>query len=81
MWKRRVLVDMGTSILLEAHVRSDFTAESALETVAQTLQSQGVPEQITLDRDLGFVGSAQGSDFPSARLALLRLPGSAGAGL
>jgi hypothetical protein len=28
---------MGTSVLLDAHVRSDFTAETALQTLASTL--------------------------------------------
>jgi transposase InsO family protein len=60
------IIDMGTSILLDAHVRSDFTAETALEALAQTLMKYGRPQQITLDRDTRWVGSPAGSDFPAA---------------
>jgi transposase InsO family protein len=60
------IIDTGTSILLDAHVRSDFTAETALEALAQTLMKYGRPQQITLDRDTRWVGSPAGSDFPAA---------------
>ncbi len=60
------VLDVGTSILLEAQVREDFTAETALAAVAQTLQTHGMPQQLTLDRDSRWVGSPHGSDFPSA---------------
>lgn len=60
------IIDMGTSILLDAHVRPDFTAETALEALAQTLMKYGRPHQITLDRDVRWVGSPIGSDFPAA---------------
>jgi transposase InsO family protein len=62
------IIDMGTSILLDAHVRSDFTAETALEALALTLAKHGRPEKITLDRDPRWVGSPSGSDFPAALL-------------
>jgi hypothetical protein len=60
------LIDQGTSILVDHHVRPDFTAEKALEAVAQTFAHQGLPTSITLDRDTRWVGAPQGSDFPSA---------------
>lgn len=60
------IIDTGTSMLLDAHVRSDFTAETALEALAQTLMKYGRPHQITLDRDVRWVGSPKGSDFPAA---------------
>jgi hypothetical protein len=60
------LIDQGTSILVDHHVRPDFTAETALEAVAQTFAEQGLPTSITLDRDTRWVGAPQGSDFPSA---------------
>ena len=72
------IIDMGTSVLLDAQVRDDFTAETALESLAQTLQTYGVPEQITLDRDVRWVGSPHGSDFPSA---LLRFGACLGIGM
>ena len=60
------IIDTGTSVLLDAHVRSDFTAETALEALASTLAKYGRPQRITLDRDARWVGSPQGSDFPAA---------------
>ena len=60
------IIDQGTSILVAHHVRSDFTAETALVSVAQTFTEQGLPTSITLDRDTRWVGAPQGSDFPAA---------------
>jgi transposase InsO family protein len=60
------VIDVGTSVLLDAHVRSDFTAETALHALASTLATYGRPQQITLDRDPRWVGSPAGSDFPAA---------------
>jgi hypothetical protein len=60
------IIDMGTSILLDAHVRPDFTAETALEALSRTIQTYGCPRSITLDRDTRWVGSPHGSDFPAA---------------
>ena len=60
------IIDKGTSVLLAHHVRADFTAETALQAVAQTFAEQGLPRSITLDRDTRWVGSPQGSDFPAA---------------
>src|SRR6266700_1547322 len=60
------IIDTGTSVLLDAHVRADFTAETALEALASTLAKYGCPKCITLDRDPRWVGSPAGSDFPAA---------------
>jgi transposase InsO family protein len=60
------IIDTGTSVLLDAHVRSDFTAETALQALATTLATYGRPRRITLDRDTRWVGSPAGSDFPAA---------------
>jgi transposase InsO family protein len=62
------IVDMGTSQILAAHVRADFTAETSLKAMAESLQAFGLPSYITIDRDTRLVGSPQGSDFPSAFL-------------
>ncbi len=59
-------VDMGTSVLVAAQVRADFTAESTLEMVAELLRTHGCPRHLTVDRDVRFVSSPHGSDFPSA---------------
>ena len=61
-------IDMGTSILVAAQVRADFTAETTLQAVAELLRTQGRPQMLTFDRDTRFVSSPQGSDFPSARV-------------
>ncbi|HEY6410160.1 MAG TPA: integrase, partial [Ktedonobacteraceae bacterium] len=61
-------IDMGTSVLLGAQVRADFTAQTTLEMVADLLRTHGCPKQLTVDRDPRFVSSPQGSDFPSALL-------------
>jgi len=45
------IIDKGTSVLVAHHVRSDFTAETALAAVAQTFAEHGLPTSITLDRD------------------------------
>jgi len=58
-------VDMGTSILLHAEVRPDFTAETALRAAAALVQQIGLPKAITIDRDPRFVGSALMRDFPA----------------
>jgi len=62
------LVDSGTSVLLDAQVREDFSAEVALEALVEPLQRYGCPASLTLDRDPRWVGSPSGSDFPSAVL-------------
>ncbi len=68
-------VDTGTSILVNAQVREDFTAETTLEAVVETLREQGRPETMTLDRDPRFVGSQKQRDFPSPLLRLLHCLG------
>jgi len=60
------IIDKGTSILVAHHIRSDFTAETALAAVAETFSSHGLPASITLDRDTRWVGAPQDSDFPAA---------------
>jgi hypothetical protein len=64
-------VDCGTSVLLAAQVRDDFTAETALVALAETLERYGVPATVTMDRDPLFVGSPGQRDFPSPLQRLL----------
>jgi hypothetical protein len=45
------VVDMGTSIVVAAHVHANFQAQTALEAMAEVLTEHGPPEAITLDRD------------------------------
>lgn len=58
-------VDVGTSLLLDAQAREDFTAETSVQAVATLVRAQGLPDQVTFDRDPRFVGSAQSRDFPA----------------
>ena len=58
-------VDAGTSILLGAQVRPDFTPETAIHAVADLVQQHGLPQAITIDRDVRLVGAPQQRDFPS----------------
>lgn len=69
------LVDEGTSLLLYSEVRTDFTAETLLVSLAQALRQCGMPRRITLDRDPRSVGAPAGSDFPSALLRFGRALG------
>jgi hypothetical protein len=59
-------IDMGTSVLVSAQVRADFNAETTLREVASLLRTHGRPQHLTFDRDVRFVSSPSGSDFPSA---------------
>jgi transposase InsO family protein len=68
-------VDMGTSLLLSAEVCPDFTAETTLRAVAEAFRTHGLPEAVTVDRDPRWVGSPQGSDFPSAFLRFCQCVG------
>jgi transposase InsO family protein len=58
-------VDSGTSILLHAEVRPDFTAATALRAVADLVTQRGLPQAVTIDRDPRFVGVTLQRDFPS----------------
>jgi transposase InsO family protein len=70
-------VDMGTSVLVTAQVRADFNAETTLQEVASLLRTHGRPLQLTFDRDVRFVSSPSGSDFPSALVRFCRCLGVA----
>jgi len=52
-------IDVGTSVLLAAHVAPDFTAETALGALAQIFQQHGLPHSIRLDRDPRWVGAPE----------------------
>jgi transposase InsO family protein len=64
-------VDCGTSLLVAADVRADFTEETTLTAVADLLQAHGRPVEITLDRDPRFVGAPGTGDFPSPLIRFL----------
>jgi transposase InsO family protein len=58
-------IDVGTSILLSAQPRADFTMASAIEAVAAIVEEYGLPDLVTFDRDPRFVGSSIQRDCPS----------------
>ena len=60
------VIDEGTSVLVDAQVSADFHAETTLEAVAELFVRQGLPQGVRMDRDVRFVSSPSGSDFPSA---------------
>jgi integrase-like protein len=66
------IVDMGTSLPLQAQVRSDFSAETALAFLQDCFKQYGRPKCITFDRDPRWVGAPHGSDFPSALIRFCR---------
>lgn len=61
-------VDVGTSILIAAEARSDFTMATAIETAAAIVSEHGLPARVTIDRDPRFVGTSHQRESPSAFL-------------
>lgn len=58
-------VDAGTSLVLNAQVRDDFTTETTLRALAETFQQWGLPDVVMVDRDPRFVGSTRQRECPS----------------
>lgn len=58
-------VDAGTSLLVNAQPRLDFTMATSIAAVAATVQERGLPERVTVDRDARFVGDTHHADAPS----------------
>ena len=65
-------VDVGTSILIAAEARADFTMASAIESAAAIVTEKGLPDRVTLDRDPRSSGESR--PVP----ALLAVPGGRG---
>jgi transposase InsO family protein len=61
-------VDVGTSILIAAEARADFTMATAIETAAVIVTEHGLPDRVTIDRDPRFVGETSQRESPSAFL-------------
>jgi hypothetical protein len=59
------VIDVGTSVLLEAIVRDDFNGDRAIWAAVCVLTQYGLPVIVTFDRDPRFAGSWSGQDFPS----------------
>ena len=58
-------LDVGTSVLLGADPHDDYTMETSLYAIADLVRAQGLPDRVTVDRDVRFVGSVQARDFPA----------------
>ena len=71
------LVDHGSSAVVAAEPHNDYTAETALRTLAKILVEQGCPDRIRLDRDPRWVGSWTAKDFPAPMLRFLQCVGIA----
>lgn len=69
------VVDHGSSAVVASEPGSDYTAESALRSLARVLQEQGCPERMDMDRDPRWVGSWTAKDFPSPLLRFLECLG------
>lgn len=65
------VVDRGTSILVDAIAREDYNQETALLTLHEIFNRQGLPHRLRMDRDTRFVGSWSNSGFPSALVRYL----------
>lgn len=65
------VIDKGSSILLDALPRSDYTMERVILALTNTFLTSGLPDQITCDRDSRFVGGHAGKDFPTAFIRYL----------
>ena len=66
-----VLVDSGTSILVDTQATEGFQAESALAALARTLLLNGLPRRLRIDRDARLVGSWSNDGYPSALVRFL----------
>lgn len=65
------VIDHGTSILLSAQVRWDYTMVTAIGAMVHALCVHGCPRAIRFDRDPRFIGSWSAGEFPSAFMRLL----------
>ena len=66
-----VVVDRGTSILVDTQTQPHYKAESALMAVARLLIRDGRPEKLRFDNDPPFVGNWLADGFPSPLMRFL----------
>lgn len=59
------IVDAGSSLLLKAESRADFTMATTIETAADAVQEFGLPSLVTMDRDSRYLGGTHAEDAPS----------------
>ena len=70
-------VDEGPSVLVEAKAGSQLPCpDHGCQAVADLFLRHGLPEAVRMDRDVRFVSSPSGSDFPSALVRFWKSAGS-----
>lgn len=60
------VLDRGTSILIESTASDNYNTETSIIAMASVFLMEGLPDNLTIDRDPRFIGGYQGDDFPSA---------------
>lgn len=65
------MVDKGTSILQTATPREDYNAETVITVIVDSFLVNGLPEEVTFDRDPRFIGSWTAKEFPSPFMRFL----------
>jgi transposase InsO family protein len=65
------IVDVGTSILVDALPHDEYNAETTLWAMLEVFLLNGLPDAITFDRDPRFVASWASQDFPTALVRFL----------
>lgn len=58
-------VDAGSSLLLNAQARADFTMATTIAAVAATVREQGLPDTVSVDRDPRFIGDTHYAFSPA----------------
>lgn len=69
------IIDVGTSILVEALPSDNYNAQTALSTVAAIFKQHGLPKVLRFDHDPRWLGSQTGRDFPGAFIKFLHCIG------
>ena len=65
------IIDIGTSILVDALPHHDYNAETTLWVMLEVFLLNGLPDVVTFDRDPRFVASWSTQDFPTAFVRFL----------
>src|SRR5690606_35525999 len=66
-----VVVDRGTSILIDTQTQKHFNAETALMALAKLFVHAGLPQKLRFDNDSRFVGGWLNDRYPSAMMRFL----------
>lgn len=66
-----VVVDRGTSILIDTQTQKHFNAETALMALAKLFVQAGLPQKLRFDNDSRFVGGWLNDRYPSALMRFL----------